>query len=586
MKRCPQCNRVETDDALVFCRADGTALVSDSGPVFADSLKFSSAPAATEIETSILPHVTDSATGRATAPTTVLPAPGPPGSTQALNKSRRWKTIIAVIVVIALALATTIVALAVSAYLYRSRTGTTPITSIAVMPFVNEGGNAEQEYLADGITESLINGLSQLPNLKVMSRNSVFRYKGKETDAQKVGSELNVRALLTGNVKQVGDQLFINVSLDDTQDNHHIWGEQYNRKQSDLISLQSEIARDVSSKLRVKLSGADEQKLAKNYTASPEAYQLYLKGRFYWNKRTVDGLKQAAVYYKQAIEKDPGYALAYSGLAETYVLFANYSVASPKDSMPQAKAAALKALELDDSLAEPHAALGTYLSAYGWDQPAAERELRRAIELKPNYATAYHWLGVALAFAKRPDEAVAAARRAEELDPLSLIISADTAFDLILARRYDEAIAQGQRALMLDPNFYYTHYLLGWAYHEKGMYPEAISECRKSLELNEEPYAKAILIFALSKSGGRAEAIKLRDELKSETARRYVPSYFLAVADTALGDKDEAFAALEKDFAERSTSYSWIPVDPLIDDLRADPRFADLMQKVASSKTD
>jgi tetratricopeptide (TPR) repeat protein len=254
--------------------------------------------------------------------------------------------------------------------------------------------------------------------------------------------------------------------------------------------------------------------------------------------------------------------------------------------MPQAKAAALKALELDDSLAEPHAALGTYLSAYGWDQSAAERELRRAIELKPNYATAYHWLGIVLAFAKRPDEAIATARRAEELDPLSLIISADTAFDLILSRRYDEAIAQGQRTLKLDPNFYYIHYLLGWAYYEKRMYPEAISECRRSLELNEEPWGKSLLIAALSKSGARAEAVKLRDELKSETARRYVPSYFLAVADTALGEKDEAFAALEKDFAERSTSYSWISVDPLFDDLRDDPRFKALMQKVESSKID
>ena len=464
--------------------------------------------------------------------------------------------------------------------------GAKQIESIAVLPFINQSGNADVEYLSDGMTESLITSLSQLPNLNVKARSSVFRYKGKEVDPRTVGKELDVQAVLNGRILERGDQLTLNLELIDTSTENVIWSEQYDRKQSDIVSLQTEIARDVSSKLKTKLSGADEKKLAKNYTANPEAYQLYLKGRFYWNKRTADGLTQAAAYYKQAIEKDPSYALAYSGLAETYVLFPNYSVAPPREIMPQAKAAALKALELDDSIAEAHAALGTYLSGYGWDQSAAERELRRAIELKPNYATAYHWLGIVFAFANRPDEAIATAHRAEELDPLSLIISADTAFDLILSRRYDEALAQAQKTLKLDPNFYYGHYLLGWAYLQKGMYSLAIAEARKSLELNPEPYGKTILIAALAKSGGRTEATKLRDELKSEIGRRYIPSYYLAVADIALGEKDEAFAALEKDFAERSTSYSYIPVDPLFDDLRGDPRWAALMQKVESSKLD
>ena len=462
--------------------------------------------------------------------------------------------------------------------------GPKQIELIAVLPFINQSGNADVEYLSDGMTESLITSLSQLPNLNVKARSSVFRYKGREMDAKTVGKELGVQAVLNGRVTQRGDQLTLNLELIDTSTENVIWSEQYDRKQSDIISLQSEIARDVSNKLKTKLSGADEKKLAKNYTANPEAYQLYLKGRFYWNKRTADGLTQAAAYYKQAIEKDPAYALAYSGLAETYALFPNYSVAAPKDIMPQAKAAALKALELDDSIAEAHAALGTYLSSYGWDQSAAERELRRAIELKPTYATAYHWLGICFALANRPDEAIAVAHRAEELDPLSIIISADTAFDLILSRRYDEAIAQAQKTLKLDPNFYYAHYLLGWGYLQKGMYAQAIAEARKSLELNPEPYGKTILIAALAKSGGRTEATKLRDELKSEIRGRYVPSYYLAVADLALGEKDEAFAALEKDFAERSTSYSYIPVDPSFDDLRGDPRWVALMQKVALSK--
>jgi tetratricopeptide (TPR) repeat protein len=254
--------------------------------------------------------------------------------------------------------------------------------------------------------------------------------------------------------------------------------------------------------------------------------------------------------------------------------------------MPQAKAAALKALELDDSIAEAHAALSIYLSGYSWDRPAAERELRRAIELKPGYATAQHWLGIFYAASQRGDEAIAAAHRAEELDPLSLIISADTGFDLILLRRYDEAITQLQKTLKLEPNFYYAHYMLGWAYIQKGMYSQAIAECRESLKLNPEPWSKALLAVALARSGGRGEAMKLRDELKSEIARRYVASYFVAIADTAMNEKEGAFAALEKDFTERSGYISWMPIDPLLDDLRADPRWAALVQKVASSKID
>ena len=297
-------------------------------------------------------------------------------------------------------------------------------------------------------------------------------------------------------------------------------------------------------------------------------------------------MSQSAEYYKQAISKDPGFALAYSGLAEAYVLFANYSVAPPKDSMPRARAAAVKALELDESLAEAHAALSVYLSGYVWDQQASERELRRAIELKPGYPTAYHWLGNVLAFQNRPDESIAAARRAEELDPLSTIISADTAYDLILLRRYDEALRQVQHTLSLDPNFYYARYLLGWVYYEKGMYQEAISECRKSLELNQSPYAKAQLIISLARSGNRAEAIKLREGLKADAARSYVPGYFLAVASLALGEKEEAFAAIERDFADRAPFFAWIATDPLLDEVRDDPRFLDLERRVGLAKSD
>ena len=465
--------------------------------------------------------------------------------------------------------------------------GKSQINSIAVLPFDNRSGNPDSDYLSDGLAESLIYRLSQLPNLKVSPTSAIMRYKGKDIDAQKIGSELGVSAVMSGRMVQRGENLTISVELVDASSNKLLWGEQYERKMSDLLTTQREIATAITEKLQLKLSGDDAKGITKRYTESNEAYQLYLKGRFYWNKRTVDGLKGAAESYKQAIEKDPTFALAYSGLAETYVLFPVYSVAPPKESMPQAKAAALKALEIDESIAEAHAALGLYLSVYGWNDAAAEKELRRAIELKPNYATAYHWLGnVVLLNMSRFDEAVAAGKRAQELDPLSVIISADQGYNLLFARRYDAALEQGQKTLALDPNFYYTHYLLGWAYYGKGMYREAISEYRKSLELNPDPYAMGLLAIALSKSGGRAEAMKLRDELVAESTRRYLPSYHIAIASIALGEKDEAIKWLERDVNDRGPQCTTFAIDPLLDDLRTDPRFADLLNRIKSSKID
>ena len=455
------------------------------------------------------------------------------------------------------------------------------IESIAVMPFVNESGSADVEYLSDGMTETLISSLSQLPNLNVKARSSVFHYKGKDFDLQKTAQELKVQAILTGRVVQRGEQLTLSLELVNTQTENAIWSEQYNRKQTDLVSLQSEIARDVSSKLRVKLSGADEQKLAKSYTANPEAYQLYLKGRFYWNKRASDSLKRAVEFYKQAIEKDPSYALAYSGLAETYVLFSPYSVALPQESFPQARAAALRALEIDDSLAEAHAALGLYLTTFERNRSEAEKELRRAIELNPNYATAHHWLGLEiLAPTKRFDEGLVELRRAEELDPLSSVIVTEVGGCLLYARRYDEAIAQFKHSLTLDPKFYYAHVYLGWAFNAKGMYREAIDEYRKALELNDDPTAKAFLALSLAKMGQRGEAIKLRDQLKLESPHRYVPSYCFAIIHLALGEKDEAFVWLEKDIAERSSWPVVYAVVPELDELRDDPRFKDMLKRL------
>jgi serine/threonine-protein kinase len=454
------------------------------------------------------------------------------------------------------------------------------IESIAVMPFVNESGNANVEYVSDGMTETLISSLSQLPNLSVKARSTVFRYKGKTTDARTIGKELNVQAILNGLVAQRSDQLTLSLELVDAITENVIWSQQYNRRQTDLVTLQGEIARDVSNKLKSKLSGADVAKVEKTYTANPEAYQLYLKGKFFWNKRTGESLKQAAELYRQAIEKDPNYALAFSGMAETYVLFSSYDVAPADDSMPQAKAAASRALEIDEQLAEAHTALGFYLFNYEWDRDGSEKEFRRAIELKPNYATAHHWLGSNLSNVKRFDESLVEYRLAEELDPLSPIIGTNLGDTLVYARRYDEAIAQYKRTLVRNPNFGYAHQALGWAYGLNGRYPEAIAETRAAIELRYGSSAKGYLGLWLAKSGKPVEAAKLLSELKLEAARGYVQSYTFALIYIGLGDREEALNYLEKHMLSRAETANSYAVSPELDHLRSEPRFKEMLKRM------
>jgi TolB-like protein/Flp pilus assembly protein TadD len=469
--------------------------------------------------------------------------------------------------------------IALIAYLY-ARNTEVAIDSIAVLPFENRNTDPDTEYLSDGLAESLIYRLSQLPNLKVSPPSSVFRYKGKETDPIKVGGDLGVRAVLSGRITQRGDNLIISSELTDVRYSKLLWGEQYERTMSDLLQTQREIAREIVEKLRLKVAG-EEKGLAKHFTESNEAYQNYLKGRFYWNKRTGEALKKSIEYFNQAIEKDPHFALAYTGLADTYVLLPIYAVASPRDSFPKAKAASQNALEIDDTLAEAHTALAYTLITYDWNFPEAGREFQRAIELNPNYATAHQWYGTHyLAGLGRFDEAIAEGKHSLQLDPLSLIVNSDLGGTFIFARQYDKAIEQLHKALEMDQSFYYAHWRLGTAYELKRSFQEAIAEYQKASQLNDDPQVLGLLGHVYAASGKTDQAHRTLDQLKEISRQRYVSAYSFAIVNAGLGEKDQAFQWLEQGYQNRDWQMARLNVDPLIDNLRSDRRFADLVRRV------
>ena len=489
---------------------------------------------------------------------------------------KHHKLTAAIIALVVLAAGITALAL----YL-RARTSNVAIQSIAVMPFVNEGGKAELEYLSDGMTDTLISSLSQLPNLSVKARSSVFRFKGKETNPQALGKELNVQAILNGRIAQRDDQLTLTLELVDAQTENIIWSEQYNRKQADLVSLQSEVARDVSSKLRTKLSGTDELKVTKTYTANPEAYQLYLKGLYHWNKRTAESLRMSVDYFNQAIEKDPNYAQAYAGMALAYVLFPEYSAGNPAESIAKGKAAARKALELDETLPEAHTALAHALFSYDRNIPESDRQYQRAIELNPNYATAHQWYGGGnLASTGRFDQAIAECRRAVELDPLSLIANVELAATYGYARQYDQAIVQLRKIIEMDQNWYLAHMVLCQTHNYKGQYAEAIAECERARGLDDDPTVLGLLAHAYARSGKREEAMKLVGQMHELARQRYVPMYSFGVAYAGLGDKDQAFQWLERSLQDRAWEINYLNVDSNMDSLRSDPRFTDLVRRL------
>jgi eukaryotic-like serine/threonine-protein kinase len=495
--------------------------------------------------------------------------------------SRPWwrsKSAMAIAAVVVLAV------LAGAGWFYRSHvSGGETIDSVAVLPFVNASADPNTEYLSDGITESLINSLSQLPHLKVMSRDSAFMYKGKETDAHTVGQALGVRAVFKGRVMQRGDTLEISAELVDARDNSHIWGQQYSRKASDIFALQSDLAKEMTSMLRMRLTGEDEKQMMKSYTANPEAYQLYLRGRFWWNKRTEVGLNKGIEYFQQAIQKDSNYALAYAGLADSYNVLSDYGLVAPKEAFPRAKEAVLKALEIDGNLAEAHTSLAFIKTHYDWDRSGGVREFQRANELNPAYATSHQWYGVALWQMGRMTEAAAEYKRALELDPLSLVINRNLGWLSYLAKQNDQAIAQLRKTLEMDPNFVLTHVYLGQAYLQKSMYVEGIAECEKELVTSpNNTWVLAELGYAYGVAGRRVEAQKVLGQLNELSKEKYVSPFAAAQIYAGIGEKDKTFEWLEKAYEDRSIGSSFVnvKVDPIFDPLRSDPRFADLLRRM------
>ena len=443
------------------------------------------------------------------------------------------------------------------------------IESIAVLPFVNEASDSDAEYFSDELTESLVNNLSQLPKLRVVPRSVVLNYKGHETDPRKIARDLNVRAVLTGRVHRRGDMLSIQVDLIDATNVAQMWGQHYDRRVSDILLVQEDISRDIFENLRLKLSVEEQKQL--------EAFSLYLKGRNSWNKRTEDGLLHGIEYFQKAIEVDQNYAPAYAGLADCYNMLVVYGISQPKDAFPRAKEAATKALSIDGTLAEARTSLAFIRHRWDWGRDEAEKEFQLAI--KPSYAPAHQWYSSYLVAMGRFDEAIAEAKRAEELEPLSFISNSHLGWILYLAGRYDEAIAHCKRLLDVDPNFFPARRYLGLAYEQKGMYAEAIDQFQQGVKLSGSPLMMSLLGHAYAASGKRTEAQRILAELDQQK-QRYVSPYTVATIYAGLGDKDQAFKWLEKAFEERDIWLMNMKVDPVLKPIRSDQRFTNLVQRI------
>ena len=467
-------------------------------------------------------------------------------------------------------------------WLFRSRSSTpTGIRSLAVLPLDNLSGDPSQNYFADGMTDELITDLAQISALRVISRTSVMVYKGARKPLPQIARELNVDAVVEGSVLRSGDQVRITAQLIEASTDKHLWSQSYEGKFRDTLAVQNRVASAIADEIRINLTPQEQASLKNVKVVNPEAYESYLKGRYFWNKRTADGLKAALAYFQQAIEQDPRYAQAYSGLADTYTLLGDwqYAVMTPKEALPKAKAAAIKALELDSELGEAHTSLAFCLDGFDWDFDAAEKEFRRAIELNPGYATAHHWYAWHLSHTGRTEEAIAEMRKAEDLDPLSLIINSDLAELLVLAHSYDESIRQSRKTIEMDPNFALAHNQLGQAYFQKQMYEPAIAELEKSVQLSGgSPTCIANLARAYAASGRRSEAEKLLSDLKKRSSPSASLASQIAIVYAALGDRDQAMNWLEKGYEERFNP--GVLLRPGFDPLRSDSRFQNLAHRM------
>src|SRR5579862_9545655 len=493
-------------------------------------------------------------------------------------KPRPWLTARVIV-----ALAFIIISLSIlSVWLFRSR-GPAPagIRSLAVLPLENLSGDASQNYFADGMTDELITDLAQISALRVISRTSVMVYKGAREPLPQIARELNVEAVVEGTVLRSGDQVRITAQLIEASTDKHLWSQSYEGEFRDTLALQNTVARAIADQIRINLTPQEQAALKNVKVVDPQAYESYLKGRYFWNKRTADGLKVALAYFNQSAEEDPKYAQAYSGLADTYALLGDwqYAVMTPKEAFPKAKASAVKALELDSSLGEAHNSLAFVLDGFDWDFESAGKEFRRAIELNPGYATAHHWYAWHLGVLGQYDDAIAEMRKAVNLDPLSLIINSDLAEILVLAHSYDESIQQSSKTIEMDPNFALAHNQLAQAYLQKQMYDEAVGELQKAVQLSGgSSICLANLARAYGVSGKRSEALELLDKLKKRSNPGYSNASEIAVVYASLGDKDQAMNWLEKGYEERFNP--GVLLRPGFDSLRSDLRFHDLLRRI------
>src|SRR5581483_7418264 len=529
MKQCPACHRMFTDDALNFCRHDGTALTTDSS-----QLSLESQPTSPKLPLSPMSHSGVVGAGNLSTsdlPTTVLP-----------RKRRSTSKI---------------------------------INSLVVLPFDNASTDQQMEYLSDGITESITNGLSQIPKLRVVPRSTAFRYKGNQADPLVVGNNLEVRGVVTGRVLQVGELLVVRAELIDVDQQSQLWGEEYRRGMGDIFAIQEEISREISSKLRLHLSGDERKRLAKRYTENTEAYHFYLKGRYYTNKRTTDWIKKGIEHFQQAIELDQKYALAYAGLADAYAFLASSTgECRPTEWYPKAKDAALKALQLDEMLAEAHASLGFSRLLYDWDFDSAKREFKRAIKLNPSFANAHDGYSFYLKATGQHEKAIRACQDAQKLEPLSLFATISLGWAYYFARDYDQAVSQHRKALEMDPQSAFAHWNLGMALVQLDKMDEAIEAFRQADTHSGGGLTfKAHLGFALALAGQHDEARGIITELETMARQRYVSSYHFAIIYLGLGEFDRTFDYLDSACDERSGFMSFIKVEPMLDPLRSDPRF-------------